>query len=362
MHRPRTASLVGAATLAATLLATSAASADTHRVFTSTNEAAGNRVLVYDRAAHGALEPAGSVATGGLGTGGGLNNQGAVQAARGLLFVTDAGSNDVAALRLRDGSAVPVGRTPSGGQTPISVTVHKDVLYVLNADQGGTIAGFTIGSGGSLTPIPGSVRAVAGSGPAEIQFSPSGRSLYVTERDSNTIDTFPVDDAGRAGVPVSTASSGATPFGFAVDRHGDLVVSEAAGGPGGTSAVSSYSPAAGGSLTTVTASAPDHQNAACWVGLSGDERFAYTANAASNTLSGYSVGPDGSLTLLDADGVTATTGGHPTDLIAGRGDDLFALAAGTGELDVFRTGGHGELTRTDTATGVPSSATGIAVG
>src|SRR5947209_6964498 len=101
MTRPRTASLVGAAPLAATLLATSAASADTHRVFTSTNEAAGNRVLVYDRAAHGALEPVGSVATGGLGTGGGLSNQGAVQAAGGLLFVADAGSDDVAVLRRR---------------------------------------------------------------------------------------------------------------------------------------------------------------------------------------------------------------------------------------------------------------------
>ena len=362
MTRPRTASLVGAATLAATLLATSAASADTHRVFTSTNEAAGNRVLVYDRAAHGALEPVGSVATGGLGTGGGLSNQGAVQAAGGLLFVADAGSDDVAVLRLGDGSPVVVGRTPSGGQTPISVTVHRSLLYVLNAGQGGTIAGFTIGSGGSLTPIAGSVRAVAGSGPAEIQFSPSGRSLYVTERTSNTIDTFPVDDAGRAGAPVSTASSGATPFGFAVDRRGDLVVSEAAGGPGGTSAVSSYRPSFDGTLTTITASAADHQNAACWIGLSGDERFAYTANAASNTLSGYAVGHDGRLTLLDADGITATTGGHPTDLTAGPGQELFSLAAGTGEIDAFRTGGNGELTRTDTATGVPSSATGIAIG
>jgi hypothetical protein len=39
--------------------------------------------------------------------------------------------------------------------------------------------------------------------------------------------------------PVSHASSGATPFGFAFSKRGDLIVSEANGAPGG-SAASSY--------------------------------------------------------------------------------------------------------------------------
>ena len=117
MHRFTRATLLSAAAVVGALLTASAAAAD-QQVYTSTNEAAGNRVLVYHRAGDGTLGPSGSVATGGLGTGGGLSNQGAVQKARRLLFVTDAASNDVAVLRLRDGAPTLVDRAPSGGQTP----------------------------------------------------------------------------------------------------------------------------------------------------------------------------------------------------------------------------------------------------
>jgi 6-phosphogluconolactonase (cycloisomerase 2 family) len=361
MHRSRTTALLTGVSVAAGLLIATTASAAPRQLFTSSNDAGGNRVLIYDRAPHRGLAPGGSVPTGGLGTGGGLNNQGAIARAGHGLFVVDAGSDDVASFRLKNGSLDPRGRTPSGGQTPISVTVHGDLLYVLNSGQGGDIAGFRI-RGGVLEPIDGSVQPLAGQGPAEIAFSPSGDRLYVTERTSNTIDTFRVDRAGRARPAVSTASSGATPFGFAVDPRGELVVSEAAGGPNGTSAVSSYRPDVGGLLTTITASAPDHQLAACWVALSEDARFAYTANAASDTISGYRIGGDGALSLLTPGGVTATTGDHPTDLVAGHRRGFFALAAGSGEIDAYLVHHDGTLSRVATATGVPASATGIAIG
>ena len=47
-----------------------------------------------------------------------------------------------------------VGIVYSGGVRPISLTVHDDLLYVLN--EGGTpnITGFTIGTGGTLTLWP----------------------------------------------------------------------------------------------------------------------------------------------------------------------------------------------------------------
>ncbi|HMC22793.1 MAG TPA: 3-carboxymuconate cyclase, partial [Thermoanaerobaculia bacterium] len=44
-------------------------------VYTATNSAMGNQVLVFDRAANGSLTAAGAVSTGGLGTGAGLGNQ-----------------------------------------------------------------------------------------------------------------------------------------------------------------------------------------------------------------------------------------------------------------------------------------------
>ena len=65
--------------------------------------------------------------------------------------------------------------------------------------------------------------------------TPDGRSLVVSERVSNRLETLPLDRCGRPGAPVVTASSGAVPFGFGITRQGTIVVSEA-----GASTVSSY--------------------------------------------------------------------------------------------------------------------------
>ena len=46
-----------------------AAAGDNGAVYTLTNSAAGNAVAIFNRAADGTLTPAGSVSTGGLGTG-----------------------------------------------------------------------------------------------------------------------------------------------------------------------------------------------------------------------------------------------------------------------------------------------------
>ena len=124
--------------------------------------------------------------------------------------------------------------------------------------------------------------------------TPDGRSLVVSERVSNRLETLPLDRFGRPGAPVVTASSGAVPFGFGITRHGTIVVSEA-----GASTVSSYRPL-DGSLRTVTASLPVGQGAACWVAVSPNGRFAYTGNAAGG-ISGFAVGRDGSLTALRHD-------------------------------------------------------------
>ena len=76
----------------------------TGHVYTLTNQAAGNSVLVFNRGVGGALALTGSFPTGGTGTGTGndpLGSQGAVvldQSGR-LLFAVNAGRNDVTALQ-----------------------------------------------------------------------------------------------------------------------------------------------------------------------------------------------------------------------------------------------------------------------
>jgi 6-phosphogluconolactonase (cycloisomerase 2 family) len=167
---------------------------------------------------------------------------------------------------------------------------------------------------------------VAGSAPAQVSFTPDGSQLVVTEKNSNTIDTFAVGRDGRAGAAVSHASSGATPFGFDFDRQGDLIVSEAHGGPGGTSALSSYG-VSGGALSPISSSVPNGQAAACWVLVSRSNRFAFTANTGSGTVSSYRLASDGSVTLLD--GAAQTVGGAVIDLAQSQnGRFLYSLTAG----------------------------------
>lgn len=51
---------------------------------------------------------------------------------------------------------------PVTGSRPISLDVHGDLLYVLNAGGDGNISGFAIGPQGTLTALPGSSRPLSG--------------------------------------------------------------------------------------------------------------------------------------------------------------------------------------------------------
>jgi 6-phosphogluconolactonase len=127
------------------------------------------------------------------------------------------------------------------------------------------------------------------------------------------------------------------PFGFAISRHGTIVVSEA-----GASTVSSYR--LDGSLRTVTASLPVGQGAACWVAVSPNGRFAYTGNAAGG-ISGFAVGHDGSLTALGTTNLVPS----PRDLDFDRtGRFLHAVSPG-GQVTSYRVGRDGSLTLAGTA-------------
>src|SRR6266480_1725333 len=169
-------------------------------VYTLTNQAAGNAVAVFDRAADGTLTAAGTIATGGTGTGGGLGSQGAVALSDDgrRLFAVNAGSNDVSVFDIGPAGLALASRTASGGTLPISLTVHGDVLYVLNAGGDGNISGFRVGNDGTLAPLAGSTRPLSGSGvgPAQVSFSSTGAWLVVTEKTTNRLDIYAVGSDG----------------------------------------------------------------------------------------------------------------------------------------------------------------------
>jgi 6-phosphogluconolactonase (cycloisomerase 2 family) len=190
-------------------------------------------------------------------------------------------------MAIEDDGLVLIDRAHSGGQRPISLAYSHNVLYVLNAGGavGGsdTISGFHIGADGKLAPIAGSTHelSAADTGPAQISFNNDGDVLVVTEKATNMIDTFVVDANGIAGPATTHRSGGITPFGFAIGKRDQVLVSEAAGGAEDQSSLSSYSLGKDGSLTLVSRAVPTTETAACWAVVSNDGRYVYTTSAGS---------------------------------------------------------------------------------
>ncbi len=113
-------------------------------VYTLSNSTAGNEVILYSRSHNGILNYSGSYPTGGTGTGAGLGSQGAIVNRGRFIFAVNAGSNDVSVLSINKHGLKLVDKKPSGGTTPISLTVHGRLLYVLNSGGAGNITGFKI--------------------------------------------------------------------------------------------------------------------------------------------------------------------------------------------------------------------------
>jgi 6-phosphogluconolactonase (cycloisomerase 2 family) len=338
-------------------------------VYTMSNSGEGNRVLVFDRTAHGLLTPAGSYSTGGLGSGDGLGNQGAVllSADERWLFVVNAGSDEVSVFRVtRDGLEL-VEVSGTGGVRPISVTAHRDFVYVLNAggQVGGTdnIAGFRLDSHGQLSHLEGSVQPLSAdsTAPAQIEFSPDGRFLVVTEKATSIIDLYAVGHDGLAGEPTPYESAAPTPFGFAFGKRGQVFVSEAAGGAPDGSSVSSYQISRDGELQLISSAIPTTETAACWLVVSNDGRFAYTTNGGSASVSGYAIDFDGVISLLDENGETGTTGETPLDMAFSTNSRyLYTLNVGDGTLSAFRFQADGSLLPLRGINGLPTGVNGLA--
>jgi len=314
---------------------------------------------VFARGADGRLTAAGTVSTGGTGTGASLGSQSAVaQSDDGRwLFAVNAGSNDVSVFSVSPAGLALASRTASGGTLPISLTVHGNVLYVLNAGGTGNISGFAVGTSGALTAIAGATLPLSGSnvGPAQVSFSPDGRRLVVTEKNTNQLDLYAVDASGVATGPTTTASAGGTPFGFSFGLRNELFVSEAAG------SASSYELDATDGLSLVSGAVLTHQGAPCWAVVTNDGRIGFTGNGAGS-VSAFTIGPDGAISLVDANGGTALIGAGINDIALSHNSRyLYVLQTGGAQaIHAFRVQADGHLTPLGAIAGLPNGTRGLA--
>jgi 6-phosphogluconolactonase len=332
-------------------------------VYTMTN-ASSNEVMAYTRAANGTLTLLGSYSTQGSGNSAVLDSQGSVMLTPDdrYLFVVNSSSNEVTSFAVQpNGSLVFVDKVGSGGIEPVSLSVYGSLLYVLNA-SGTTpnITGFSIGSGGTLTAIRGAVGNLSSSSaaPAQVGFNPDGTILVVTERETNKIDTYTVNSDGIPRGPLVQNSNGEEPFGFAFDNHGHLIVSEST-----ASALSSYSVSSLGVLTVISGSVSDMQKQACWVANTNNSTFpaqhSYTANAGNGTISSYTIGSTGALTLLNARVATGIPDDSDMALVA-NSTYLYEIQTTKGTITGYQVSSTGSLSRVTSVTGIATTAYGLA--
>jgi 6-phosphogluconolactonase (cycloisomerase 2 family) len=258
------------------------------------------------------------------------------------LYAVNAGSDTVTVFGVDGDQLTRRAVVGSGGAFPVSIAIHGDLVYVLNARDGGSVQGFRR-SGGGLVPIAGSHRGLglAASAtpefvntPGQVAFSPDGSQLLVTTKaNGNDVDVFGVTDSGSL-TPNATVNPlpGAVPFAMTWNDSGRLVLAEA-----GTNAVATFRVDGQGVLHAID-SAATGQAATCWIVRSHDH--VYASNAGSGDLSGYGVALSGRLTSL---GTTATDAGTVDAAVTHDGQFLYVQAGKAGQVDAYHVAPDGSL-------------------
>ena len=364
---------LAACALAASAFAGSARAAETpsffgrgadHAVFVQTDNIAGNQVVAYHRAPDGTLTATGTYATGGLGgiLAGSVVDHLASQGSltydqrHGLLYAVNAGSNTVSVFSVRGDRLTLIQVLASGGTFPVSIAVHGDVVYVLNAENGASVQGFFV-LFDHLIAIPGSNRLLGldpaatpqfVNTPGQVAFSPDGSKLIVTTKaNGSAVDVFGVGPFGQlSAAPVVNSEPGTVPFAISFDRAGHLVIAEA-----GTNALATFTLNPDRTITQLAA-VPTGQAATCWVAPVGG--LFYVSNAGSASVTGYRSGFGGQLTLL---GNTTTDPGTVDASASSDGRFLYVQSGAAGTVGAFHVNADGSLTGVGSVT-VPGAAGG----
>ena len=254
-----------------------------------------------------------------------------------------------------------VDRVPCGGSEPVAVAQHGDLVYVVNAGAASNVTGFHLNWDGKLRQIPNSTAflSAGNSGASSLAFSPNGQILLVTEKLTNNIDAFSVQTNGTLAPIVVNPSAGSGLFAVLFAPSGvALAVETGPAGGNNASAISSYTVAADGTLSPVSASVPTLGAATCWHVITPNGKFVYTANAATGTVSGFAIAATGALTPV-AGTIVATNPSGSVDLdmgISADGKFLYTLNAGTGTVSGFSINQDGTLTSTGEVGGLPAAA------
>jgi 6-phosphogluconolactonase (cycloisomerase 2 family) len=291
-----------------------------------------------------------------------LNVNGTVYA-----YATNFGAGTVSQYSISGGGALTAATpaTVAAGTSPFSVSVEPTGQYVYVANySAATVSQYTIGTGGVLAPV-GTGSVPTGSHPNGVTIDPSNQHAYVVNFGANTVSQYNIDTTTGALTPMSTPTVATGPFPASIvlspNSKYAYVSNYACSGPGCTAAqgsVSQYTVAADGSLTPMTpvtvntGSATSQPNSLI---VDPTSAFLYVANAGDSTVSLFTIGASGALTLagtpiatgtfpffvtVDPSGTHAYVAntGSAAGYTAAGSISQFSITAGTGVLVPIGTG------------------------
>lgn len=325
-------------------------------VYTLDNDLQRNSIAVFRRGEDGSLTmlPGSPFNAAGKGLAGGdIDEQGAIRTAGPFVLAVNPGSDTIAVMRKSNAGLLHVDGSPfpSGGSTPLSLTVHKDLVYVANQaasfanpKSAPNITGFRLTDAGRLIPIAQSMQEFpVGAGPAQVEFNPQGTAVVVTAGfqvdggEGSRLYSFRVNRDGTltaaTGSPVKPQGGTGT-VGFSWHPSGARVYASVFKGSGVlTFAVDPIS----ASLKQLGELDGDDQRAACWTAITRDGRTLYVGNFVSNSISVYDIDNTGALTLLGSVPRRGATNKDTKDIeLSPDGRHLYAIGSGERQISVFR--------------------------
>lgn len=245
------------------------------------------------------------------------------------------------------GNTKLINSQPSYGFAPCYITTDsQNRLALITNYVGGTVVIYPIGKDGSLG-MASQVIQLEGNGPDEsrqeashphsINLSPDGKYAYVADLGTDRIMIYRMDYDSKKLIPAETAyvrvAPGSGPRHMTFDRKAQFayVISEM----GNTITVFSYD-SENGNLhqLQVISTLPEDFEGDSWtadIHISVNEKYLYGSNRGHNSIVGYEIKSDGTLTL---GGFTSTRGEFPRSFLID-GSDLYVANQNTGNIVLF---------------------------
>jgi 6-phosphogluconolactonase (cycloisomerase 2 family) len=216
-------------------------------------------------------------------------------------------------------------------------------VYVASAlSESGQIYGFSIGSDGTLTPVPGSPTAV-GKRARILAIEPDREFMYVsddfywTKREALSVYAIGVDGALTA-LPHIRLPIDLPTFAAAPDPNGKFLY-----GLTGFHDISAFNVGDEGALTPLPGSPLRAGRNPTFLTVDPTGTHVYLSHSDGGYVSAYSIASDGALTLIP--GSNVATGVSPSTIaVDPTGQFVYVANTGSSSISAYRTGSNGVLT------------------